>query len=309
VNQNAFSTLSHPAESDHVRPRREILFVINPISGTQSKSKLVALIEKTIECDQLDSHVAFTEYAGHATELARVAVNQAYDYVVAVGGDGTMNEVARALVDTDTALGIVPVGSGNGLARHLGIPVHVAQSLKRIREEKVVQIDSCTLNDIPFFCTAGVGFDAHVGYVFAQGKKRGFRTYVQTTLQEFFRYKPASYQICIEGKTRDQRAFGITFANASQYGNNAYIAPQADIQDGKMEVCLIQPFPAHAFLELGTRLFNKTLHNSRYVEINQVREATLQGNGPLRIHLDGESYETGDTLNVKIKPRSLKVLV
>jgi diacylglycerol kinase family enzyme len=132
---------------------------------------------------------------------------------------------------------------------------------------------------------------------------------VQTTLQEFFRYKPATYQINLEGKSKELKAFGITFANASQYGNNAYIAPEADVQDGRMEVCLIQPFPYHAFLELGTRLFNKTLHNSQYVEITQVQEASLQGSGPLRIHLDGESYETGNTVSVKIKPLSLKVLV
>jgi diacylglycerol kinase (ATP) len=270
---------------------------------------MVSLIEKTIDPYQFNLHITFTEYAGHATELAKAAASQEYEYVVAVGGDGTMNEVARALVGTDTAMGIIPIGSGNGLARHLGIPIHPLKALKRIAEEKVIRIDTCTLNGIPFFCTAGVGFDAHIGYLFSLGKKRGFSTYVQTTLQEFVRYRPASYQLSFLGKTQEQKAFGVTFANASQYGNNAYIAPQADIQDGKLEVCLIRPFPYHAFLELGTRLFSKTLQGSRYVEINQVKEVQLKGDGPLRIHLDGESYETGDTLTVTINPLSLNVLV
>ncbi len=294
---------------DTSRSRKEILFIINPISGTQSKDKIVSLIQQHVDFSRFEFNAIITQYQGHATELAQAAVRQGVDYVVAVGGDGTVNEVARALVHSETALGIVPMGSGNGLARHLGLPINVIKALQRIGQERNMLIDSCTLNDIPFFCTAGVGFDAQVGYLFAQQSKRGFSTYVRTAIEAFFSFKPSPYSLTVGGKTQHKSAFSVTFANASQYGNNAYIAPQADINDGILDVSLIRPFPLLAMLAIATRLFAKTLDKSRYVDIIRTKEIHVQGNGPLRIHLDGDSLETGNSLTVKIKPLSLKVLI
>ncbi|MBC7922139.1 MAG: diacylglycerol kinase family lipid kinase [Ferruginibacter sp.] len=301
--------MNQPVEAEAPSLRKETLFIINPAAGTKAKDKITLLIGQHLSSAKFNPHVVLTQYPGHATELAREAVRQGFDYVVAVGGDGTINEVARALVHTPTVLGIVPVGSGNGLARHLGIPIHAGQALQRIERQRRITMDSGTLNDLPFFGTAGVGFDAHVGYLFSQSKHRGFGTYVQTTMQELFRYQPASYRLTVGGRTKRRKAFAVTFANASQYGNNAFVAPQADVQDGLLDVCTLRPFPLPAFVDLSVRLFSKTIHTSPYVEIVRASQASLKGTEPLRIHLDGESHETGDTLTVRVKPLSLKVMV
>ncbi len=304
-----FYPLNQTAEHDPSSSRKEIIFIINPISGTKSKESLEQRIHQLMDESRFRVHTVLTEFPGHATRLAAEAAREGFAYVVAIGGDGTVNEVAQSLVYTNTALGIIPMGSGNGLARHLGIPVHLSKALQCIGHQRTVVIDSCTLNDIPFFCTAGVGFDAHVGHLFAQRKRRGFGTYLQTSLREFFNYRPDTYAFTMEGQTERRKAFTITFANAAQYGNNAYIAPQADIQDGMLDVTIIRPFPYPVFLDLGIRLFSKTLHSSAYVDIIRTNEVMLQGEAPLLIHLDGEPHTTGNSLLVKVKPSSLKVMV
>ncbi len=289
--------------------KKKLLFIVNPFSGTRSKDRTVGLISQHISPDIFDYQVKFTEAKGHATELAAQAVAEAVDYVVAVGGDGTMNETARSLVGTTTALGIIPLGSGNGLARHLKIPMDTTAALRLINQARTLTIDSCTLNDIPFFCTAGVGFDAYIGQKFNDKKKRGFQTYVQTTINEFFTYSPDLYSLHLDEKTFEKKAFLITFANAGQYGNDAFIAPKASIQDGLLDVCVLEPFPATMAISIGLKLFNKTLDSSRYLHVSKVSEVSVERPAPAPVHLDGEPYLLEEKLYVKLLPASLKVLV
>ena len=175
--------------------KRSILFIVNPISGTRDKGAVQKDIETLTDASQFDYRIAFTEYAGHASVLAREAVENGFDIVVAVGGDGTVNEVARSLVHTPTALGIIPCGSGNGLARHLQIPLDARKAMQIINRATISSLDYGTINAMPFFCTCGVGFDAFVSLKFATGKKRGLLSYIENTLREGLSYKPETYTI------------------------------------------------------------------------------------------------------------------
>ncbi len=288
--------------------KKTALFIVNPFSGTRSKERKTALIREHVPAGAFDYQVVFTEAKGHAVELAARAVADGVDYVVAVGGDGTMNEAARSLVGTTTALGIIPMGSGNGLARHLGIPLDTVAALRLLSKARPVTIDSATLNGTPFFCTAGAGFDAYIGLKFEGKKKRGFGAYVRTTLREFFSYRPDVYRLTVGGVTTERPAFLVSFANAAQYGNDAFIAPQASIRDGLLDLCVMKPFPYAAALTLGFKLFGRTLHESPYLEITRTREVTVERPAPGPIHLDGEPHWMPAALHVQLVPASLRVL-
>jgi diacylglycerol kinase (ATP) len=221
--------------------RTQIIFIINPISGrTTGGVDVPALLDQLLDNERFAPTVIFTQYAGHATEIARQAAADGVPVVCAVGGDGTVNEIARGLMGTGTALAILPKGSGNGLARHLGIPMNLPLAITMLNSGQSSAIDSCTINDRPFFCTAGIGFDAHVSSVFAASTKRGLQTYVQMVLREFFNFKPQLAVLELNGLQLETNCFVVAFANASQYGNNAFIAPMADIRDGLLDVCLIR---------------------------------------------------------------------
>ena len=224
--------------------KKRIRFIVNPISGTQSKKSILELIGKHIDKDKYDFDIVPTRFAGHAIELASIAAAEAVNIVVAIGGDGTVNEVARSLTHTDTALGIIPCGSGNGLARHLQIPMDAKKAIDIINEGAVSLIDYGKINDIPFFCTCGVGFDAFVSMRFAKSGRRGLLTYLENMLQESLIYKPETYEIELNDghETKTLKAYLIACANASQYGNNAYIAPQASLDDGLIDVTVLEPF-------------------------------------------------------------------
>ena len=189
--------------------KRRIFFVINPISGTQGKKMIVEWINQRIDRSKYDFEIIKTAYAGHATEIAADAVKQGVDIVVAIGGDGTINEIARALVHTSSALGIIPCGSGNGLARHLRIPMEPKAAIDLINENYQLCIDYGKINNIPFFCTCGVGFDAFVSLKFADSGKRGLLTYLENTLHESLTYQPETYEIENEEGTVKHKAFLI----------------------------------------------------------------------------------------------------
>lgn len=292
-----------------IQHKKRVLFVVNPKSGTRSKKNISQLIKDNVPLEYFDYQISFTKARAHATELAAQAAASGVEYIMAVGGDGTMNEVARSLLYTESTLGIIPIGSGNGLARDLTIPLDLMNAIRLLVEGRKTTIDSCTMNGLPFFCTAGVGFDAHVGHLFAQQKTRGFQTYVQTTLWEYTMYQPEWYRLTIGDEVVEKQAFLVSFANAAQYGNNAYIAPQASIDDGLIDVCLMRPFPTVQAMNLGIKLFNKTLHASTYMETWKAAGATLERKAPGPVHVDGEPHQLGEVLTVAIKPGSLKVLV
>jgi diacylglycerol kinase family enzyme len=285
-----------------------LLAIVNPLSGTasaQDKQKWVALLLKKAADAGFTPEAVFTTHAGHATELAADAVRQGIRRLVIIGGDGSVNETARALINTQTALGIVPVGSGNGLARHLGLSLNPKTAIEQAVNGRPVVIDSGKINEHAFFCTTGIGFDAYVAHEFALQPVRGLPTYIRTAYRAFWNYQPATYEIDHQVQT----LFSLTVANAGQFGNNAWIAPKANVADGLLDVCQLKPFPRSAVGMLAWRLFNKTLDQSNFLATRTVRSVVVKGAGPLLIHVDGEpvSLDT-DTAIVQILPSSLLVI-
>jgi YegS/Rv2252/BmrU family lipid kinase len=287
--------------------KRKALFIINPVSGGKRKDQVPDLIQKNLDTSLFEPTIVFTEGAMHASDLARGAVGH-YQYAVAVGGDGTVNEIASAIVGTNTALGILPFGSGNGLARFLGIPIDTAGAIKTLNEERVEAIDSAKLNGQWFFNMAGMGFDAHISEVFSHDKTRGFGAYIRSSFREIANYKSDTYHIDIDGVTYVREAFMLSIANSSQYGNNAHVSPCASVQDGWLDVCIIKPFPLYRFPEMGIRMFAKTAHKSKYVEIIQGKHISIKRSKDAPVHLDGEPQMMGTDVEINIVPGSLKIV-
>lgn len=287
----------------------KIVFIINPVSGTERKEYIVTLIHEILKLSGIHYDIAYTTFAGHATELTKQAIEQKYDVVVAVGGDGTINEIAQALIKTKTALAIIPQGSGNGLARHLGIPLATNEAIKRLLEPKKILIDAATANGNSFFCTSGIGFDAHVSASFAARTFRGLGGYAYFTIKELFTYKPLTYTLEFDGQKIEREAFLVAFANATQYGNNAFIAPQADIQDGKLDICIIKPFPKIQIPKLALQLFNRTLPQNQFVETYKADEIKITFDKAIPAHIDGESKGLGTSIEYKSISKALTVWV
>ncbi|BAU56206.1 diacylglycerol/lipid kinase family protein [Mucilaginibacter gotjawali] len=283
------------------------LFIINPISGGKKKEGVPELIEKHLDANALTPVILFSDSVSHAREIARDAVNK-FEMVVAVGGDGTVNEVASAIVGTDMKLGIVPFGSGNGLSRFLQIPMDPVKAIQTLNAGHVEVIDSATLNGKPFFNMAGMGFDAHIAEVFSHNKKRGFITYIKSSFEEFNKYKPELYKINIDGKTYDRKSFMLSFANSSQYGNDAHISPCASVQDGLLDICMIDQFSIWRLPEMGLRMMNKTADKTKFVEIIRGKRIHITRVAPGPVHLDGEPRTEGAEVTIEIVPASLKVI-
>ena len=292
-----------------MRSIQHITFIINPISGTQSKHEIPDLIDRMMDKERFECKVCITEYAGHAAELAKACAAQGDDIVVAVGGDGTVNEVARSLVHTKTALGIIPCGSGNGLARHLCIPMDIRKALDIINQAQIVDFDYGVINDLPFFCTCGMGFDAFISLKFAEAGKRGPITYVENVLKEGLKYKPETYEIIDDNGTTKYKAFLIACANASQYGNNAYIAPGATMKDGEMDVIIMEPFTALDAPQIAADLFMKTMHNNSKIKTFRTKTLHISRKQPGAIHYDGDPIMTDAEIDVHIEPQGIKILI
>jgi len=289
--------------------KKSIIFIVNPISGTKTKDALPALAEQYIDANIYDYEIVKTEYAGHAAEIATQCAREQKDICVAVGGDGTVNEVARSLTQSQTALGIIPCGSGNGLARHLCLPMDMKQALEVINSGKTDAFDYGVINDQPFFCTCGMGFDAYVSQKFADSGKRGLATYVENVLKGGLTYKPDTYLITDETGEREYKAFLVACANASQYGNNAYIAPEASMQDGLLDVIIIEPFNILEAATVGFDLFAKTLKNNAHIRTFQSRSIHIHRDQPGAVHFDGDPINMGTDINVRIVPRGLKAII
>ena len=288
--------------------KNKIVFVVNPISGTQGKKAILKWIDERIDRTIHDYSIVKTEYAGHATQIAAAAVKEGVHMVVAIGGDGTINEIARALVHTETALGIIPCGSGNGLARHLRIPMDPKAAIDIINQNKRLCIDYGKINNIPFFCTCGVGFDAFVSLKFADSGKRGLLTYLENTLHESLNYKPETYEIENEEGTVKYKAFLIACGNASQYGNNAYITPQASLTDGLMDVTIMEPFTVLDVPSLSFQLFNKTLDQNSRIKTMRTKKIKIHRTKEGVLHFDGDPLMAGKELEVEIIPQGLYVI-
>ncbi|SDG52799.1 lipid kinase, YegS/Rv2252/BmrU family [Prevotella communis] len=291
------------------KKKKNITFIVNPISGTKSKDALPLLVKQLIDDSLYECEITKTEYAGHAAELASQCVNDHIDICVAVGGDGTVNEVARSLAHSETALGIIPCGSGNGLARHLCLPMDMKQALQVINAGKTDYFDYGVINDQPFFCTCGMGFDAYVSLKFAESGKRGLATYVENVLKEGLTYKPDTYIITDESGNHQYNAFLVACANASQYGNNAYIAPEASMQDGLLDVIIMEPFNIIEAAKVGFDLFAKTLKSNKHIKTFQARSIHIHRNESGAVHFDGDPTKMGTDIDVRIEPLGLKAII
>lgn len=289
--------------------KQKIAFVINPISGTGSKNSIPDIIRDQLDSDLFEPEIVFTDHRFHGRELTRQFVEKDFYAVIAVGGDGTVNEVARSVIHTNTALGIIPVGSGNGLARHLQIPMNVKKAVQQLNNSERILMDYGIVNGQPFFCTCGTGFDAYVSTEFAKGKQRGVMAYIEKMITGYFNYKSMSYHLVGNSIDLKTKAFVLTFANAAQWGNNAYIAPQASVQDGKMDISILSNFPIIAIPSLAIQLLTKTIDKDFFMTTLRAEEVTLHRDAPGPFHFDGEPYEEGKEIHVKMVKDGLKVLV
>lgn len=289
--------------------KKRIIFIMNPISGTIRKSGIPKSIEKTLDKEYYEFSIAETNYSGHAYEIAKDAKEKGFYAVVAVGGDGTVNEVAKAIVHSDTALGILPCGSGNGLARHLMLPLDIQKAVEVINMHTVHDLDYGLINNIPFFCTCGMGFDAFISMKFAEAGKRGPVTYLENILREGLKYKPETYEIIDENGTSIRRAFLISCANASQYGNNAYIAPQASMSDGLLDITIMEPLDMIEASQISIDMFNKTLNNNSKIKTFKTKHIQVHREKAGFIHYDGEPVMTDADVDISVVNKGIKIIV
>ena len=287
---------------------KNIAFIVNPISGTKAKNRVGKLIRELLDLQQFAPTVVVTEYAGHATQLAQQFAMQEYYAVVAVGGDGTVNEGASGLIGSNTALGIIPNGSGNGFARHLDISTRMNRAIEMLNSSEVINVDYGMVNDKPFFSTCGVGFDAVVAKKFSDSE-RGLKGYVQTIFKDLFQYKPESYHLKGQDIDMTTTAFLVNFANASQWGYDAYIAPKASIQDGWLDVAVVSEFPMVAAAGLALSLFTKNIDEKLHMNTLRTKELTLTRESEGVAHIDGTPITMPAELHVRIVEDGLKVLV
>lgn len=287
--------------------KQKALLIINPISGTSSKKNLDDKVRSVLEGKGIEVTPEWTKAAGDATNLAHKAVETGFDMVIAAGGDGTINETAIALCDTGVTLGIIPCGSGNGLARHLNIPVDTDEALKIIASGQSLTIDHGSVNSRPFFCTFGTGFDAVVSHKFAQSKHRGKFTYISNTFKEYVSYKPEKYVIRANGEIITEEAFVVAVCNASQYGNNAYIAPHASIDDGLLDITVIHRGNMLTTALVGLDMMLGAIEKNMLIHTFRASELTIERQDQGPAHIDGEPLMLDAVLNIKCHPGSLRV--
>ena len=260
--------------------------IINPISGVGSKRKIPKMIEGICSKKNCSLNISFTEYAGHASELTRQAIEEGAEYILAVGGDGTVNEIARAMIHSNAILGIIPKGSGNGLARELHIPMDVKRAIDLIAKGHVTTIDCCRANGQVFFCTCGVGFDAAVSQKFANEKRRGSLTYIKNTIEEYLSYKPEPYELVVDNQTIKEKAFLVACANAS----------------------ILSPFMPLDIAPLAIQLFTKQIDRNSKIKTMKAQQVTIIRQHPGVMHLDGEPIMADRRIDITVEPKALHVL-
>lgn len=286
----------------------KIAFIVNPFSGLGKHLGIEKQILKCLDHEKFDYRISFTERPHHAKELCEQAISENVDVVVAVGGDGTVNEVAQPIIGTNTLLAIIPSGSGNGLARYLNLPFDPEKAIRLINGMKSKSIDAVEVNNQFFVSIAGVGFDARVAKKYAGQKQRGFLKYFQIVFMEYFRYRPRKFIMTVDGKRITRRALFISFANSDQFGYNTTIAPNAKIDDGLIDICIMKKVPVWKIMLVIPLLFTKKIDRSPYMEIIRANIVDIRQKKKT-INLDGEPIKMSKHLHIEVKPQSLKVLV
>jgi YegS/Rv2252/BmrU family lipid kinase len=287
---------------------RKLLFIVNPNAGKKISEKLIDIIRKEFP-QNIYYQIVIWKDKDHFKEVLDILHSRDYTDAIAVGGDGTVNQVAKSIIGTDIALGIVPAGSGNGLARTLGLSMNVEEVIKQIAEGKQVKIDHGTVNNIPFFCTSGIGFDAHIGNLFATSKKRGLQSYVKITFRELLRYRSKEYTLKFNDQEIKRKAYLITVANAGQYGNDFYIAPQAKLSDGKFHVVILKPFTFFSVFWVLIHVLRGKANESSNIETYVTDQLTITRSEKGPIHFDGEPEMQKEQIIYQCFHQSLKVIV
>lgn len=288
--------------------KKKIWFIINPISGVRRKDNIPALIQEHLDQDKFSYEIKFTEYKGHAIELAKEAIQQQIDVVCAVGGDGSVHETGTGLIGSTVKLAIIPVGSGNGLARHMHIPLNVVKAIECINEETEIQMDTVLVNDKPFLGVGGYGLDALIAKRFDEDKKRGFWTYVKHVLKEFIRYNPINISVDTNGQIKKMPAVLCTIANTSEFGNGFVVSPKSDATDGKLELFILKPFSLWRTPGIIYRFFTRRSHQSQFAEVISFEKAKINLSDKIA-HYDGEPMSVRKELNVQVVPKSLHILI
>jgi diacylglycerol kinase (ATP) len=290
--------------------KRSIWFIINSFAGTSDKAQLIGEIQS-----QLDKSIYatpsfyFTQWSGHGTELARQAVAQSADCVVAVGGDGTINEVASSLVHTNTVLGIIPLGSGNGFARHNKIPLDIVGAIRVINKNRIHLVDMGKVNHRYFINVCSVGFDAKIAYLTKKNKNRGFWNYFKTTMKNLWSYHPIKATLVTRNHTFTGIYATIVIMNGSMYGYNFVMARDARMDDGMLDVLIVEGTSILGLFLLSLRFITRTVHKSprvRYVRSNTL-EITHTGKNYLQY--DGEGLVDDEKLQIQLIPKALKIMV
>lgn len=282
-------------------------FIINKYSGSGFHKEMETLLVDQCRSRGIEFDFAYTQARAHATALASGAIANGYDTVVAIGGDGTVNEVAQAVVNSPASMGIIPKGSGNGLARHLRIPMHFERALDHVFSSEVVTIDTFRLNGHLSLNVSGIGFDGCIADRFGSYKRRGFQGYARIVLDEIKTFQEFEATIHANGEIMQKKAFVIAIANSSQYGNNARIAPSASVSDQLLDISILRRFPAYR-LDLVYALFAGTIDRSSHCETTRITNATINVDKPMYFHVDGEPTGKAEEFRIELLPTSLKML-
>ncbi len=286
------------------------VFIINPIAGPRNNLKFWEKLETYLAEKDINLKVKFTKRSGHATHLAEKRLAKKKEaIIVSLGGDGTFNEVASALVNSTAKLAHIPRGSGNGLARMLKIPHSAKKIADYLVRGKAHKIDAGKVNDRYFFCTAGFGFDALIAHHFSTSSSRGLKSYVFYTLKSFFRYKGVEADFELDGERYSGRFFTVTIANANQFGNNAFIAPKAEVNDGWLDVTMIRMFPRILTPFVALALFGKWIHKFSFVETRRVKHIKINSVSSPYFHRDGDAEECTLPAEISVIPSALNLIV
>lgn len=288
--------------------KKKICFIVNPVSGFGKQKVIEKLVDQYLDHSLFDSTFFYTKASKHATELAKQAVADNFDIVVAVGGDGSINEIGKGLTGTNTALAIVPAGSGNGLARCLDIPLNLIKAIEIINRGKERQIDTFRFNDESVFNISGVGFDAFINEKMMKLSNRNFFAYFKLIAKEFYKYKEQNFELIIDGSSHHKKAFLICFANGSQWGHGAFISPLADNTDGLIDIVILKDVSIFNVVKLAFQLLTKSIHRSSNLEIIKASEVSIKQIGDLA-QIDGETVVIGNMISIKADPQSLKVII
>lgn len=287
---------------------RSLLLILNPIAGKGAAKKVEQFIDVSGIRNNYQVKIEYTQYSGYAAEIAAKAVAEKVDVVVAAGGDGTVNEVASKLVNSNTALGIIPIGSGNGLARHLGYSLDLKKCLTQIAVSNTEKIDTLLINNRFGVNVSGFGFDGFVAWKFNKEGKRGLSNYTKIALKEYAKYPPIHFTLEGLPASHFTKAHMLVIANASQFGNAAIIAPTAELTDGMMNVVLVRKPSPLQLPSMFYRLFTGKLKDADYLQTFTCTRFSATADREIHLHIDGEACEPIRKIEVLLQPKSLLVL-